>query len=112
LPVRAVLLTNDVAVRLVVFVNHKSPMFKAYNVFEEPAADLKSNDGINIGYEKEIQVEYAPDLCGSKWIRCDTRGEFFDPPMPTLSFVMGDWGGLVFRWKNAAAGFDRLSSGD
>jgi hypothetical protein len=112
LPVRAVLLTDDASIQLVVFVNYKSPMFKVYNVFEEPAADLKSDEGIKIIYTKEREINPDPGDCGTKWIRCDNGREFFDPPMSTLWLTMGDWGGLVFRWENTADGFDQLSSGD
>jgi hypothetical protein len=107
-----VLLTNDITARLVVFVNYKSPMFKAYNVFEEPAADLKSDEGINIDYQKEIEVGPNPRNCGTRWVRCDKGRQFFDPPMPTLWLAMGDWGGLVFRWKGFPGDFDQLNSGD
>ncbi len=111
-PVRAVLLTNGVAVRLMIFVNYRSPAAKAYNAFEEPEADLKSKDGISILHMNEIEIEPGPGLCGSKWIRCDKGGAFFDSPNPTLRLQMGDWGGSVFRWNSLALGFDRLSVGD
>ena len=111
-PGRAVLLTNDVTVRLVVFMNNKSRLFKVYNVFEEPAAELMSRDGIKIIHSKKIEVEPVPSDCGTKWVRCDKGREFLAPPMPVLWLTMGDWGGSVFRWKNIRDGFDRFSVGD
>jgi hypothetical protein len=109
----AVLLTNGRVVRLMVFVSHWPSQYKAYQVFEEPKEDLKSDDGISVFGSSEFELEPGPIDCSSKWIHCTAdKRIFFHPPMPALWLAMGDWGGSVFRWTDVSTGFERFSVGD
>ena len=95
----AVLLTNGRVVRLVIFVNTRASGYNAYQVFEEPARDLKSDHGLNILAAREFELEPGSVDCAGKWIQCTAEKRvLFRPPMPVLWLAMGDWGGSVFRW--------------